>query len=140
MMAAMHPEYLGKGWNFPPEFRLNGAEVVMVGGEDDIVQSLRIILSTQLKERTMFPEFGSGLQYFMFAEKDESMVTDVRNVISTAILDHEPRIEMDSLEVEEDPDELGLLLLSIRYTVRATNNRYNMVFPYYLQEANNPIT
>ncbi len=136
----MHPGHLGQGWNFPPEFRLNGAEVVMVGGEEDIVQSLRIILSTQLQERTMYPNFGSGLQHFMFAEKDETMVNNVRDVITNAILDHEPRIELNNLEVEEDPDELGLLLLSIRYTVRATNNRYNMVFPYYLQEANSTPT
>jgi uncharacterized protein len=139
-MAGTRTGYLGQGWNFPPEFRLNGAEVVLVAGEEDIVQSLRIILSTQLKERTMFPDFGSGLMHFMFAEKDESMVNNVRDVVSNAILDHEPRIEMNNLQVEEDPDELGLLLLSIRYTVRATNNRYNMVFPYYLQEANQPLT
>lgn len=112
----------------------------MIGGEDDIVQSLRIILSTQLRERTMLPDFGSSLEHYLFEEKDQSLISGVRGVISDAVLHHEPRIDLDEVIVTEDSLESGLMHIAIRYTVRATNNRFNMVFPYYMNEANQPIS
>ncbi|MEM7038817.1 MAG: GPW/gp25 family protein [Bacteroidota bacterium] len=132
--------FLGSGWSFPPEFSAGGRDIALVSGEADILQSLEILLSTQLRERTMQPDYGSALEAFLFEEMDQGLVSGVRNVISDAILEHEPRIEVEGVDVEVDDNDAGLALISVRYIVRATNNRFNMVYPFYLNEATNPIT
>ena len=128
--------FLGKGWSFPPEFFSNGAGVEMVSGEEDVRQSLNILLSTSLAERTMFSSYGCELSRHVFEEIDQGLVNALKSTIGDAILNNEPRIETDSIEVNQSSQELGLLLISIDYTVRTTNNRYNMVYPFYMNEAN----
>lgn len=111
----------------------------MVSGEADIRQSLEILLSTQLKERIMRSNFGSALHHYLFEEIDQGLVNGVRNAIRDAILDHEPRIDVDKIDVDASEDREGLVLIAISYRVRATNNRFNMVYPFYLNEATDPI-
>lgn len=130
--------FLGTGWSFPPSFAPGGADVEMVSGPDDIHQSLEILFSTQLGERVMQDEFGCDLNRFLFEEIDRSLINGLTGMISDAILYHEPRISLDRLEIEESANEPGLLLISIDYTVRSTNSRFNMVYPFYLNEASVP--
>lgn len=110
----------------------------MVSGPEDIHQSLQILLATQLGERVMEDEFGCDLSVFLFEEIDQGLINSVTGMISDAILYHEPRITMDRLEITESASEAGLLLISIDYTIRSTNSRYNMVYPFYLKEATIP--
>lgn len=132
--------FLGNGWGFPPQFSGGGQDLEMVSGEKDILQSLEIILSTQLRERTMRPNFGCGLEQYLFEEIDQGLVTSIRGAIQNAVLDHEPRVELEKVDVDDSEENAGLILISIRYLVRATNNRFNMVYPFYLNEATDPIT
>lgn len=131
--------FLGKGWAFPPTFTRGGADIDMVSAAEDIHQSLRIIISTQPGERMMQDKFGCDMNSFVFAELDQGMKNTMRQTISDAILYHEPRIKLEGLSITEDEDEPGLLLISIEYTVRGTNSRYNMVYPFYLNEADVPV-
>ncbi len=130
-----HPSFLGSGWTFPPTFTAGGGEVEMVSGVEDIHQSLQILLSTRLGERVMQESFGCDLTDVLFEEIDQSMVNILTNLISDAILYHEPRITLDDLDVSQDEAEAGLLLISLEYTVRSTNSRFNMVYPFYINEA-----
>ena len=116
--------FLGKGWAFPPTFTRGGANLEMVSADEDIHQSLRIIISTQPGERVMQDQFGCGMDSFVFAEFDHGMINTIRQTISDAILYHEPRVELENLSITEDKDEPELLLISIEYTVRGTNSRY----------------
>lgn len=129
--------FLGKGWAFPPTFTKGGADIEMVAGAEDIHQSLRIIVSTQPGERVMQDQFGCDMNSFVFEEFDQSMRNTMRQTISDAILYHEPRIKLEGLEIVED--EPGRLRILIDYTVRSTNSRYNMVFPFYYNEASVPV-
>lgn len=131
----MQTDFLGRGWAFPPVFFANGAEVALVSGEEDIRQSLQLLLSTSLNERIMHADFGCELSGFLFEEIDQSLLNDLRSTISDAILKHEGRIKVDEIEVQDQGTDSGLLLISVTYTVRTTNNRYNLVFPFYLNEA-----
>ncbi|MBE7170242.1 MAG: GPW/gp25 family protein [Williamsia sp.] len=131
--------FLGKGWNFPPWFSRGGAEVAMVAAEEDIQQSLSILLSTSIDERTMFSSYGCDLRRYQFAEIDQELVNGLKSMVSNAILNNEPRVQTDSVEVDQHPSEAGLLLIAVYYTVRATNNRYNLVFPFYINEASVPV-
>ena len=126
--------FLGTGWSFPPTFNQDPATVEMVSDEEDIVQSLEIILSTSPAERIMQPNFGCELSQFLFEEISQGLITGIRGTISDAILYHEPRIDVDEIEIDES-EEQGLLLISITYTVRVTNSRFNLVYPFYINEA-----
>jgi phage baseplate assembly protein W len=128
--------FLGKGWSFPPQFLSSGAEVEVVSGEEDIRQSLFILFGTALNERVMFSSFGCELSRYLFEEIDQALINGLTGIIEDAILNNEPRINTDAVDVTQSSTEAGLLLISISYTIRATNNRYNMVYPFYINEAN----
>lgn len=127
--------FLGTGWSFPPTFGRGGAEVHTVFGVEDIEQSLAILLATRRGERVMQEDFGCDLSEFLFGEISQGLIGRVRSVIADAILHDEPRITLNDIDVSESRAREGLLLISLDYTIRATNSRYNMVYPFYLREA-----
>ncbi|HAB19848.1 MAG TPA: GPW/gp25 family protein [Verrucomicrobiota bacterium] len=129
------PPFLGRGWSFPPSFSLGGADVLTVHGVEDIRQSLEILLATRPGERVLQDHFGCDLSRFMFEEVDQSLKNRLYNLISAAILFHEPRIKLNRLNIEESEPGSGLLLIQLDYTVLATNSRFNMVYPFHLNEA-----
>ena len=131
---ASDQSFLGRGWAFPPAFSLGGADVEMVAGAEDVQQSLQILLATAPGQRVMQELFGCDLEGVLFEPMDQSFINTVTGMVSNAILDYEPRIDLNKLTVSET-DEEGLLLISIDYTIRSTNSRYNMVYPFYLKEA-----
>jgi len=138
MMPDNDSSFLGTGWHFPPTFAAGSAETLMVAGVEDIQQSLQILLSTAQGERIMQEEFGCDLGRFLFEEVGQSLISSLTSLIEDAILYYEPRIQLDRLDISESEDVPGLLFISINYTVRSTNSRYNMVYPFYLNEAANP--
>lgn len=125
--------FLGQGWSFPPTFNGNTGSVKMVSEEEDVLQSLQIILSTIPGERIMHPDFGCELSQFMFEEISQNLMTRIRGTIEDAILFYETRIDLESVEIY-DTDEEGLLLISIDYKIRTTNSRFNFVYPFYINE------
>lgn len=129
------PPFLGRGWAFPPAFGAGGKEVDMVSGATEVAQSLNILFATEPGERPMRGAFGSSLARYMFSEIDQTMLTGVRGAIYDAIVEFEPRIEIDALEVMESGDTPGLLTISLLYRLRGTNSRYNLVYPFYIREA-----
>lgn len=133
-MAETAP-FLGSGWGFPPSFSRGGKDVEMISGSEDIQQSLQILLSTQPGERPMQEKYGCDMGGFLFEEIDQGLRNTMRRIISDAILYHEPRIKLEGLTISESEGEQGVLRISIEYTVRGTNSRYNMVFPFYIDEA-----
>ena len=135
---AEEPSFLGTGWSFPPTFAERGSAVEMVSGADDIHQSLQILLATRLGERVMQDDFGCDLTSLLFEEIDQGLINTLTGMISDAILYHEPRIELDRVDISEDQATAGLLLISLDYTIRNTNSRFNFVYPFYLNEATTP--
>lgn len=127
--------FLGRGWAFPPSFGMSGADVEMVSGAEDVQQSLQILLTTAPGQRVMQELFGCDLEGVLFEPLDQSFINTVTGMVSNGILDYEPRIDLNQLSVSQSDDVEGLLLISIDYTIRSTNSRYNMVYPFYLKEA-----
>ena len=130
--------FLGVGWSFPPEFhkRADDISVRMVAEEEDIRESLKILLDTRPGERVMQPAYGCGLHAMVFETLSESVVTEIKDVIERAVLFHEPRISLESINVNADEIYDGRLLIRLDYTVRQTNNRSNVVYPFYFIEGN----
>ncbi|MGR9053655.1 MAG: GPW/gp25 family protein [Gammaproteobacteria bacterium] len=127
--------FLGTGWAFPPAFTEGGADVATVTGVEDVHQSLDILLSTRPGERLMQEAFGCDLSAFLFEEIDRTLLNRLSETITTALLRYEPRIRPDRVDIDESGSESGLLLISIEYTIRATNSRFNRVYPFYINEA-----
>lgn len=134
------PPFLGTGWSFPPAFTSRGADLETVSGADDIRQSLEILFATERGERVMQDDFGCDLSRYLFEEINRDLIEDLTSLISDAILYHEPRIRLNDLEISEAEAETGLLLINLDFTVRSTNSRFNMVYPFYLNEAVTPGT
>ena len=133
-MSKKDKSFLGRGWAFPPGFSLESGTSLMVNEEEDIRQSLIILLSTRLGERVMQPQFGCSLQSMIFEKVEKSTVTFLRDSIESAILYHEPRIKLLDIQVS-DSGETEKILIDIIYLIRATNTRSNLVYPFYLSEA-----
>lgn len=125
--------FLGRGWSFPPTFTKEG--VVMTAGVEDIERSLAILLSTHLRERIMNPDYGCNLADFLFEPIDVTLQTRVKELVRKAILYFEPRIDPLNVLLEQPPESPGMLLITIEFRVRATNTRYNYVYPFYQEEA-----
>jgi phage baseplate assembly protein W len=128
--------FLGRGWSFPPQFNKETRAVNMLEDEDDIKSSLEILLTTRLGERIMVPGYGCNLDELLFKPLDLTLKTYVVDLIKTAILYHEPRIDVNKIKIEPDNELEGLLMINIDYTIRTTNSRKNMVFPFYKEEGN----
>ena len=125
--------FLGTGWSFPPEFSIR-AGVRMVSAEEDIRQSLYIVLATAPGERVMRPGFGAGIKQQVFESIDETTITILKDVISRAILFYEPRVELIAINADTTLAMEGRLDFSIDYLIISTNTRHNIVYPYYCLE------
>ena len=124
-------QFIGKGWSFPPHIDKNKKEVEMTTAEADINNSLYILLSTRPGERIMFPDYGCNLEEMLFQPLDTTLKTYIKDLIETAILYHEPRIDVLKIDIEPSNEEQGVINLIIDYKIRITNSRANMVFPFY---------
>ena len=135
-MDDFNKAFLGVGWGFPPEFYKRGEalETKMVAEEEDIRESLRILLSTRPGERVMQPDYGCGLHAMVFESLDESTVTELKDIIQRAILFYEPRITLESIDVNTEDELEGRLKIQLNYSVRKTNTRSNIVYPFYYLE------
>lgn len=131
--ANKNKAFLGAGWSFPLGLRPDG-NLEMVAYEEDIDQAIRIILGTNRGERVMRPEFGAGLNSFVFESLSITTMELVKTRVQESLIDWEPRIDLEAVRVTADRVERNRLLVDIRYRVRATNSVRNLVYPFYLQE------
>lgn len=126
--------FLGRGWAFPPEFGGGANPTRMVEREEDIRQSLQILLSTRPGERVMRPDFGANLHELVFRNMDLTARTQLTAAIEKAILFWEPRISLNKVSFDLSEEANGVLYILLDYTIRLTNTRSNMVYPYYYEE------
>jgi len=134
--------FLGKGWAFPPTFNKSTGTVEIVSDEEDIRQSLHILLSTSLGERVMQPDYGCNLQDYVFESLNSTTIGYIKERVANSILYYEPRIIVEQIEVtsEGSNDNLeGRFLIDITYSIPGTNSRFNYVYDYYRNEAVKPI-
>jgi phage baseplate assembly protein W len=130
-MAGTPDDFLGRGWSFPLRVNSRGGISLSPGGRD-IEEAIRVILSTAKGERHMRPEFGCGIHTLVFAPYNANTLNLIDHYIREALGMWEPRIDVTDVVVESDSVEHGLVLISVFYTVRATNDERNLVYPFYL--------
>lgn len=129
---------LGTGWAFPPAFDGRTREALTVSDEQDVRESLRILLSTSPGERVMHPGYGCGLRRLVFERVDESTLTEIRSLVERAVLLFEQRITLEPLEIDSSALHEGVLRLQLHYTLRETQARGTLVHPLYLGDGGLP--
>jgi phage baseplate assembly protein W len=125
--------FLGVGWSFPPCLGADG-RANMAAYEEDIRQAILIILGTDRGERVMRPDFGAGLNSFVFEPVNRTTMQLVKSRVEESLIDWEARIDIQAVTVAADASERNKLTIEVTYRVRATNAVRNLVYPFYLQE------
>lgn len=130
----MNPKaFLGRGWAFPVS--LAGAGTMSLAEyEDDVRQAIRIVIGTEKGERVMRPDFGAGLRALLFEPVRTTTLALIRHRVEEALVLYEPRIDNVTVRVSAVPPQ-GEVRIDVRYRVRLTNTFYNLVYPFYVQEA-----
>ncbi|NQY07943.1 MAG: GPW/gp25 family protein [Flavobacteriales bacterium] len=132
--------FLGSGWAFPITFSSGNLELKLTQFEENIRDSIDVILKTNLGERCLEPQFGTPLKQFFFKVMNQSLKGEIIDVIKFSLLEHEPRISVKEVTANYDSDQPGTVLVSIEYVYIKTNTRHNYVFPFYIKEATNLAT
>ena len=122
--------FIGVGWQWPIELNATGT-VAMVSGTTDLEQSMQLVLATTPGERPMRPEFGCHLSEFVFAPGNAATASLLAAEVRASLTRWEPRVEIGDVRVNTDPADRSTLWIDIEYTVRSTNDRRNLVFPFY---------
>ena len=126
----------GIGWKFPPLFDVHEGTTETVSGEEEILESLQVLMGTLKGERVMKPEFGSDISLRIFDNMTPAAQSAIRRSISQAILMYEPRINLNEVQLDTSSIADGIVNINIDFTVRKTNSRMNIVFPYFMNEGN----
>ena len=129
----MAKDFLGIGWKFPVTIDATG-KIAMSKFEEDIKEAIRIILGTARGERVMRPDFGCGIHELIFEPINVATIGLIESSVQEALTRYEPRIDLIDVTVIDNEANVGKLKVSIDYRVRATNNEFNLVYPFYLKE------
>jgi hypothetical protein len=133
----MPKAFLGVGWDFPVSVYTEGSDkgkIRLASHEESVREAIWIILGTAKGERAMRPDFGCGIYDLVFEINSASTAGQVAQAVRAALLRFEPRVDVRDIQVQ--PQNGGeVLLISIDYEVRATNNVFNLVYPFYLERS-----
>ncbi len=127
----MDIDFLGVGWKFP--IALKDRQIEQSHYEESVQQAIGMILSTAPGERVMRPSFGCGIHDLVFATNSAATLGLVASEVRRSLTEWEARIDVLEVDVQSDAVQPNHLLIHIHYRVRTTNNRFNLVYPFYLE-------
>ncbi len=130
----MSKQFKGTGWKFPIQVDPTTGAIMTSSGDDDIKESIGIILGTKKGERVMRNDFGSDVFQYVFSDMSTTNKHLLEEEIKEALMLWEPRITDVEVDIEEDNEYQNKYLVNIEYTVRSTNNLFNLVYPFYIYE------
>jgi phage baseplate assembly protein W len=124
-------DFVGRGISFPMRVDQSGA-LAMTSGVDDIDASIRVVLLTAPGERVMRPFFGCRIWELLFEPINANTLGLMADAVREAIGRWEPRVDLEDVVLDADPSQQGRVLINLIYRVRATNDRRNLVYPFYV--------
>lgn len=125
-------DFLGKGLRFPVSVNLNGG-MSTSQLEENVRQSIFVILGTAPGERLMRPDFGCQIHDLMFAPNTDITAARAEVYCEEAIYKYEPRVSYVKCTAASHPDEPNRLDVKIEYVIAGKNDKKNLVFPFYLR-------
>lgn len=126
----MSYDFVGAGWAFPLAVDARGG-IALARRDQELEQAMRLILATYPGERPMRPGFGSRARDYVFRSATIDTAAELAHEVQTALLRWEPRVEIDYVNVTIDEDEHNKFYIDISYRVKGTNDKRNLVFPFY---------
>lgn len=123
--------FLGTGMKFPPQINKATGRFMTSSQMQSVKESVYIILMTQRTERFLRPDFGSDLMAYTFMDINVTAMNMMIRALTEQILSQEPRIQNVTITTDSQV-RAGCLLVNIDYTIISTNERDNLVFPFYL--------
>ncbi len=124
-------EFVGRGWAFPLRTDASG-NIALVSADREIEEAIRLIIGTAYGERPMRPDFGCAIHDYVYAGADAATAAQIAHEVRRSLRRWEPRIDLHAVDTTVDPDDRSLIYIDIRYTVKATNDPRNLVFPFYI--------
>jgi phage baseplate assembly protein W len=124
-------EILGTGWEFPPRFDRNLNGPTMLEGVTDVENSIYIIIHTKIGERILRNQFGSNIHQLLFEPLNENMKTYMTDSLKRSLASSEPRIEVQTIELNQPNPGEGRVDIFVSYTIIETNVTNNLVVPFY---------
>jgi phage baseplate assembly protein W len=125
-------EFLGAGIAFPLDKDPAGL-ITMKSLEDQVSQSIQLILRTAKGERVMHPDFGAGLNRLVFEPLNQATISLAQHYVKDALVRFEPRVEVLNVSIRVDPQLQDQLLINVEYRLRTTDATFNLVYPFYLK-------
>jgi hypothetical protein len=123
--------FVGRGIAFPMRVSATGG-LALVSSDEEIAESIRLILGTSPGERPMRPDFGCPIHDHVFAPADSSIIGMIGFEVRNSLARWEPRIDVLDVVVSQDESRPSLLYIDITYEIRDTNDPRNLVFPFYV--------
>lgn len=108
-----------RGISFPPRIGADG-RVAWSEGEQNVRESMEVVLRTELRERVRLPEYGGGLGRFLFEPNTTTTRRQIQDRIVRALATWEPRIAVESVEVDIDPKDPQAAIATVGYQLVAT--------------------
>jgi phage baseplate assembly protein W len=123
--------FVGRGFSWPMEVDHTGS-IRLTDSAEDIDRSMRIVLMTAPGERVMRPQFGCDIWDLLFEPVTPNLLGLIAEAVYEALGQWEPRVEVEEVTPVPDVDDSALVRVSVSYRVRATNDRRNLVYPFYV--------
>jgi uncharacterized protein len=124
-------DFIGRGILFPLRVDQSGG-IALGSGTDDIDASIRMAIITAPGERVMRPQFGCRIWDLLFEPINANTLGLMAEAVRDAVSQWEPRVTLEDVVVEPDPASTARVLIDLHYRVRTTNDRRNLVFPFYV--------
>ena len=136
-MPLTSKDFLGIGWRFAVGVNERRG-IALSSYEKNIEECIWIILGTAKGERVMRPDFGCDIHELIFAPNNAATHGMIITAVTEALVRWEPRIMNVNVDVATEPGNPAQLLINVQYEIRATNNVFNVVYPFYLQKSESP--
>ncbi len=130
-------DFVGTSIAFPLGVDQTGA-LAVVSGPEAIERSMTMVLSTAPGERVMRPDFGCAIWNLLFDPVNDNTLGLMAESVRQALAQWEPRIDVTSVGATPDPDEPGVVTIDIDYCIKTTNDRRNLVYPFYVIPGESP--
>ncbi|MGB0113077.1 MAG: GPW/gp25 family protein [Ilumatobacteraceae bacterium] len=124
-------DFIGRGIAFPLRVDQSGS-IATSSGPADLDSSIRMILTTAPGERLMRPAFGCKIWELLFEPINANTLGLMSEAVREAIGRWEPRVTLDDVRLDASQRNVGEVLIEIDYTIRTTNDRRNLVYPFYV--------
>lgn len=123
--------FIGRGFSWPMGVDHTGS-IALTDGPDDLDRSIRLVLLTAPGERVMRPQFGCRIWDLLFEPVTPNLLGLIAEAVREAVAQWEPRVALEAVTPTVDDNDDALVRIHITYRVRATNDRRNLVYPFYV--------